>query len=133
MCRKLATNQSSRFERSDGGGGNDYLTKGLKFLFNYSGTWWSLARGLWGSYVSTTWFGKSWLFEWHMFLHLSINQCYLSGLNLVRTLLIFFFHLIISFHLYWTLCKSFQNPMEKAKYNFFSIYDLFMCLNFHFI
>ena len=59
MCCKLATNQSSRFERSDGGGGDDYLTKGLKFLFNYAGTRWSLARGLWGSYVSTARIGKS--------------------------------------------------------------------------
>ena len=37
-----------------------------------------------------------------------------------------FFHLIISFHLYWTLCKSFQNPMEKAKYNFFYFYIWFI-------
>ena len=111
MCLKLATNQSSRFRRSDGEGGDDYLKKELKFLFNYAGTRWSLARGLWGSYVSTTRIGKSRLFEWHMFLHLSINQCYLSGLNLVRTLFIFSFDNIISSQL--KFMQVFSKPIGE--------------------
>ena len=39
-----------------------------------------------------------------------------------------FFHLIISFHLNWSLCKSFQNLLEKTKYNFF-LYMIYSCVS----
>ncbi|WJZ95711.1 hypothetical protein VitviT2T_014457 [Vitis vinifera] len=53
-------------------------------------------------------------FEWHMFLHLSINQCYLSGLNLVITLYVTgALHVVLSIEQQREMCRYLCNHQNE--------------------